>query len=87
MFTAKADGADLVGTGDHANSIDKAVNERLSDSFAMANQPWAKCSRNNRGVLGLVYQGELLAGFQWRFDILEEGDWEGISIVEIWNVA
>lgn len=51
---AKANGADLVRAGDHANGIDEAVDEGAGDTFAVFGEPGAESCGDDGGVFGFV---------------------------------
>ena len=53
----------------------------------MLNKPGAQRCGDDGGILGFVDKGGILAVFEGRFDILEEGEWERIALVDVGDVA
>ena len=67
---AKTDSAYFVRAWDHSDSVDKAINQRLCDSFTMLDQPRTEGGGNQSGISGFLGDGELFLFLKRRFDVL-----------------
>ena len=53
----------------------------------MLDKPRAQRCGDDGGILGFVDEGGVLAVFEGWFDILEEGEWERVALVDVGDVA
>ena len=84
---AEADGADLVRTGRHAHRIDEAVDQGPRDTFAVLGEPRPQGGRHDGGILGLVDQAERFLRLERGLDVVEEGQGQGVALVEVRHVG
>ena len=69
---AEANGTDLVGSGDHADLLDEALDQGASDTLAVLEQPGTEsCARLCRGS-SLLCEGARVTLRLLRLDGLEE---------------
>lgn len=83
----EANDTNLVGTGDHLNGVDEAIDKRLADAFTVLEQPWRKRRGDRRGVLGRVDHPGTLFVLETGLYTLEEFDWKRIALVNVGNVG
>ena len=53
----------------------------------MGDEPGTQGCGDNGGVFGLVHEGELLLVGEAGFYVLEEGEWEGVPLVDVRDVG
>lgn len=83
---AESHGADLVGPGSCAEGIYEAVDERFGDAFTVRYEPGAQCCGYDGGVGCFFGDCEFCLFFEGGLDVLQEGDGEGVAVVEIGEV-
>ncbi len=83
---AEANGADLIGAGDHFHGIDEAVDDGFGDGFAVCEKPGAEGSANFCRFDAFFDHGKLLADFKGWFDVIEEGGVDGVAIQDVGEV-
>lgn len=84
---AKADCPNLVRARDLAHSIDETRYQGFGDGFAVLDKPGTQCGGDNGGILRFVDNASIFAVFKGWFDILEEGDRQRVTLVDIGNIA
>ena len=84
---AEPNGADLVRSGGHPDSVDEAINDRLGNALAMLCEPRPQGSRNESGILGFIGNAQCLLVLQVRLDVVKEGDGQGVALVHIGDVG
>lgn len=84
---AEPDGPNLVRAGHHAHGVDEAVDQRPRDTLAVLDEPRTQRGGHDGGVLGLVDHAERLLLLERGLDVVEEGDGQGVALVEIGHVG
>jgi hypothetical protein len=84
---AEANCTDLVGTGDHADLLDEALNQGTSDTLAVLEQPRTECCASLCRGGSLLCQGARIALRLLRLDGLEEFNVKRVAFVNVGDVG
>lgn len=84
---AESNGSNFVRARYHADGVDEAINEWSSDTLTMLRKPRAEGCRDDGGILCFVGYAEGFLDFEGGLDVLEEGDGEGVALVEVGDIA
>jgi hypothetical protein len=84
---AKANCTDLIGTGDHTDLLDEALNQGTSDTLAVLEQPGTESCASLCCGSSLLCEGARITLGLLRLDSLEEFNVERVTLVDVGNVG
>lgn len=84
---AEPDCPNLVRAGYHTHGVDEAVDQRPRDTFAVLGEPRTQRGGHDGGILGLVDHAERLLLLERGLNVVEEGDGQGVALVEVGHVG